>query len=400
MTTADDLLGKPESQDLEFKRTAALDSPRDLAREAVAMLNAQGGEIWIGVEEAEERAVRPEGVPDTDRARRRLEDSLLDSIEPRLSSEDFELSVEQVGSVSLLRLMLRASAERQPYSAGGRFFLRVGGRVRPMTRVELQDAFSKGGSGSGSTRSETEENLTRERDEVAANHHEILREIQPDLSIDVPGLAWLALQPVDRLELELHGEFRRQLEELLEDPTALDLPRYGRHFVRRSSPLTSNQKALGWSIPWEFRAELRYDGGLRFFWPLDQLKKEPPPYSTKEHHFVFARWLLEYLASAFRLAGRLLDSRMRANSMLASDLALFDLDGWVLVGDHDALFGKYDEPDFLLEPRLFFPWEEVRTTPDRCAFRLVRQLFGAYKVREEQIPKAYDRGSGRLIFPT
>ena len=51
------LLGKAESDRLEFKEAEALRRPANIGREVVGFLNADGGEIWIGVKEEHERAV-------------------------------------------------------------------------------------------------------------------------------------------------------------------------------------------------------------------------------------------------------------------------------------------------------------------------------------------------------
>ena len=78
-------LGDTEGQRLEFKAADVLDSPAYVAREAAAMLNAIGGEIWIGVEEREGKASRLEPVRDAERARSALLDAQWARLGPAAS---------------------------------------------------------------------------------------------------------------------------------------------------------------------------------------------------------------------------------------------------------------------------------------------------------------------------
>jgi hypothetical protein len=54
--------------------------------------------------------------------------------------------------------------------------------------------------------------------------------------------------------------------------------------------------------------------------------------------------------------------------------------------------------NFRLEDPLRFTYEEIRRTPDRCAFRLVRLLYEAFGFPEGAVPPEYDRRSGRLVL--
>ncbi len=44
-------------------------------------------------------------------------------------------------------------------------------------------------------------------------------------------------------------------------------------------------------------------------------------------------------------------------------------------------------------------FREVRNQPDRCGFRIGRQIYAELGFREEEIPREYDRESGRLVLP-
>ena len=80
-------LGQPEGERLEFKGRDVLRHLSNVSREVVAMLNASGGDIWIGLVEEQGRAVRVEAIENPAREINRLRDHFSDAIEP---SPDFE----------------------------------------------------------------------------------------------------------------------------------------------------------------------------------------------------------------------------------------------------------------------------------------------------------------------
>jgi hypothetical protein len=54
--------------------------------------------------------------------------------------------------------------------------------------------------------------------------------------------------------------------------------------------------------------------------------------------------------------------------------------------------------DVLFEHPLSFSRQEVVEEPDRCAFRLLRRVYQAFGLREDDIPAEYDRHAGRLLL--
>lgn len=139
-------LGKKEGPRLEFKGAAALKAPKVLGHGIVAMLNAEGGEVWVGLREENERAVAIDPIADPEGERRRLLDHLVDAIEPWLSAEiEVESQPSEEGFV--LRIVARPEPRHRPYallkSGGRQYVIRVGPRIRPMTREELKRRFSE-----------------------------------------------------------------------------------------------------------------------------------------------------------------------------------------------------------------------------------------------------------------
>src|SRR5688572_23543765 len=117
-----DPIGKREDEHTEFKRAEALKEPSNIAREAVAFLNADGGEIWIGVEEdGEGLGLAVEEIHNPGQQRARLQDSLVDVVEPSpMIGKGKELDIDEVpfsedGTRKLLRLRVARGA-RGPYA--------------------------------------------------------------------------------------------------------------------------------------------------------------------------------------------------------------------------------------------------------------------------------------------
>ena len=140
MTDPKDLLGKSESEKLEFKGRDALDQPEKIGREVVAFLNAKGGVVWVGIAESEGRAVQIEDIANATEAARRLKDHLIATIEPPITDE---VDVEAIGDPGVLRVGITHSrSKRTPYAqllkgSSRIFVVRVGDRIRPMGREEI-----------------------------------------------------------------------------------------------------------------------------------------------------------------------------------------------------------------------------------------------------------------------
>ena len=110
-------LGRVEDQHLELKSRDALKHPETIAREVVAMLNADGGEIWIGIREENGRAMEIEPVDDAEPAKERLWDHLVDSLEPALRHDEVRIELVDLpgggeDKAQLLRVEVTPSGTR------------------------------------------------------------------------------------------------------------------------------------------------------------------------------------------------------------------------------------------------------------------------------------------------
>jgi hypothetical protein len=188
------LLGKREDGHLEFKDAEVLRRPVNVAREVVGFLNADGGDVWIGVKEGEQgQAAELQPLPNPEAARRSIFDHLVGVIEPSFSQD--EVAVTCVGG--LVRVAVSKGAH-PPYAVrdgGRRFLIRVDDRLNEMTREQIRDAFTKETGDAGRDLSALKVDL-RERLKVDALKRDQL---------------WLGLVPTERLTIDFSDESTKKL---------------------------------------------------------------------------------------------------------------------------------------------------------------------------------------------
>lgn len=402
-------LWERESLQREFKDRLALDNPEIIAREAVGMLNASGGTVWVGLRDDKEgRAVEVQPIPESEREKKRLLDFLVDAIEPSPTGEELEVRVVSREGGDLLAVTLRPSEARKPYALlkkGGRHFVtRVGDRIRPMAREEISASFRES-SGVGGDLEGAEEAL---RSEIQR-----LQERQP-----APEIFWLGIKPVPQLSLDLD---QVEASDLLIDPALTGNRRVGSTFlaarvwgpVRARAAGTASYLTVG--KPELSELAVYPDGSLHFAVPLKSLHAGNDPGASRP---LYPEALAEYPTSVFRLAAKLYgqlslwerDRLPSPVSTLVVGLALLGLRGWSLRPGSPRSRGRldflnsppkeYQEDDFILEPLLHFKASEVCENPDACGFRLVRRIYGdAFLYSIHDIPEEFDQGTGRLILP-
>lgn len=133
MTSEAELLAQikaGESQQREFKRL--IDNPESVAGEIVSLANAQGGRLYVGVDDDGTIV----GCPDPARVAQSLTNICRDRCRPPITP-----GLEQVAVEGRIVVVLDVSPElnrQKPYSTqGGRFYLRVGADKRDATGREL-----------------------------------------------------------------------------------------------------------------------------------------------------------------------------------------------------------------------------------------------------------------------
>jgi hypothetical protein len=378
-------LGEKEDLHQEFKSRDALKKMDGIAREVVAMLNAEGGTVWVGLRDENDRAVAVEPVPSADQEQRRLRDYLMDTIEPSPAGKEVEVEVVPVeGEGEILRVRSKPGGSgRAPYAhlrEGGRLFvLRTSDRIRPMTREELSERFRSSAPRREEAQKEAAERLLRGR-AVAGKKS---------------GLFWLGIEPASETKIDIQDQ---------------------KYTDYLTNPLETGNRPVGWSFrviypptlepdvlvtnPAESRfVEIRRDGGLTFKLPLEDLHRKG---ETKE---IWPYALVEFPVSAFRIARKVYEGKLRPKDQLLADMAFFGIHGWKLRPGSPDDWGPReprefaDSRDLIWERPLAFSFEELEAEPDRCGYRFIQRVYEAFGFGREAIPKEFDRQTGRLILP-
>lgn len=392
MTSEQFPLGQKEGQRLEFKGRDILRRDRKnrnnrekIGREVVGMLNAVGGEIWIGVAEEGGIARRFEPIEDAETERRALRDYLVDSIEPPISSEVEVEIVTTTEGEEVLRLRARPDEARKPYALLRKtlrdFVIRVDERLRPMGRDEVLRPPKK-----------TQDALQKAMDRVQKAREQVER--FPN------GTFWLHFEPVEKLSIEVQDPI---FKDLVLDPALTDNRRTGSHFARASDGPDLVKEGVRWGgrdhktgLVFQ-EVTVKRSGTLSFRVALDffHLQREP--------NQLWPGMLVEYPTSAFRIA-RYIYRKWGASTRNVIECALLDIEGWGLRSGDPASFRFrylrfYEEArDLVWEEPLVFTKDEILGEPDRCGFRLVRRIYEAFGHPEDSIP-FFDRKSRRLVLP-
>jgi hypothetical protein len=377
--------GQTENERREFKGREALKHLSNISREVVGMLNASGGEIWVGIAEEQGRATRLEAIENAMREVHRLRDHFCDAIEP--SPIVNEITVERVpirDKQDLLKIRVKPVKGRAPYAlregTARHFVKRVYDRLRPMSREEIFHVQPDGPH------------------EIALN-----KTLAARRRYQQTERLWLRIQPVGEADLRLSPDFREYFTNALRTGNRLT----GWNFVNPDTEFKPTPGEVRHGREGETCVRVFRDGAIELTMPIINLywKTSGGPGQTDVNE-IWPYVLLEYPASVFRLAGKIyLEGGVQVDAVLA-DLALFGIHDWTLRPDSPVSFSyKAAEPkgfegkEIVSAEPLSFSLEEVINEPDRCAFRLVRRVYEAFGLFEEQMPAEFDRDSGKLILP-
>ncbi len=384
-------LGRPESEQLEFKGRDSLDHPERVAREVVAMLNSGGGEIWVGIAEEGGVARRIEPLDAPGQQKDRLLDCFVERIEPSPSDDEVRLSVEEVGLDRVLLVRVRSGIGRRPYALLGRgaraFLRRVGRRIIPMSREDLAAAFGGRDQLSEAT------NLQRRKSEAVTAGKSVI---------------WMGLvfdRPLD-LSFASDESLRADAKMLLSDPslsgnrvsgwTVMNWHTQGGHSADRvwqAPPGSARNHEWG-----KWRLTLYADGTLDYTGPLQILEHS-------EARVLYPYALLEYPTSFMRLAARLLHGRDAGSRRATFDLLIQGIEGWRLwpYSPHAAGYGEEffarppcDEDILTLPKPLEFGGADLTERPDACAWDAIRRIYLEFGYSEEHIPREFDQERKRL----
>ncbi len=387
-------IGQRENQALEFKSRDVLRHLASVGRAVVAMLNSEGGDVWIGLREADGVAVTLEPIQNPDREIERLRDHFSDSIEPAPDLREITPDkFEEPGVGTILRLRVRPASDLGPRAlregAARLFVRRVGDRVRPMSHEEIVSRFAGQRTRRDNLASEASHKILEARDKWLHNGH----------------VLWLRIQPFNDLKIPFSSaeNFRKYFA----DPRATGNRASGWNFVNPYERTRRDRDALVHQDEGHLLRIFR-DGTVEFTVPIENLYWKSvsgrPEADGKE---IWPFCLLEYPISVFRLASTIYREHAldRLSSVLA-DLALFGLKDWTLRPHSPRSFAYklstpriFLEEDLLLTKPLPFESGEILDEPDRCGFRLIEKVYERFDYWEDKIPQEFDRLTGKLVLP-
>lgn len=374
-------LGQPESENLEFKGREALERPERVAREVVAMLNAEGGAVWIGVTEEGGVASGYEPIASPAQSEDRLMDFFVEKIEPFPTSEEVRISTVEIGEDSVLLVCVQPAEERRPYALllrDGRAFLRrVGRRTIRMSREEVSAAF---------------------RSEAPRPDLSFLQQRKKEAIEAGEDILWFGLAPEPEANLDLHDQ---KLLSLLKDPTLSGNRVSGWTVMNRyteTQPRAGRVAQIAQGARW--RLVLHSNGCLEFTAPLECLVH------GKEPSIIYPYALLEYPTSLLRLASTILRESGYSDGRRAMfDLIMLGVDGWRLWAYGPKQMG-YGEEFFAVPPRdektlalpkpLEFDAAQLIEEPEAFAWQVIRTVYEEFGYSEDKIPRQFDPITRRL----
>ncbi len=393
-------IGEPEGQRLEFKPRAALERPEAIVRSVVGMLNAEGGEVWIGVRSEAGLGVELEGVDDAERARQRLQEALCDRIEPTPGLDEARVEVVRSGR-DLLRVEVRPIESHRPYAAilgpGREYPVRMAAVSRNLSREEIRALFAGAPAQTERGREETSAAARR----LAGEQRRVLESGRPVLWIGavLDGGGELDLAAV--AESGLLTEPQLSGSHLLYSwPAALRGAALTGQ-LRASPRSVSGRSTFCWETPWGDAVSLDRAGGLFAGADIDQFATGPLP--GAEGPFLYPDRFVGWVVSPFRILARLTsqeglwrDGFAGGDSPVFASLLVTGIAGWRLAPGRlprseplrrrTAGRAARIDRDFVSSSTFSLTVETVRDEPDRCAFRLLARFYEAFGLSESDVP--------------
>lgn len=392
-------LGRREDLHVEFKGADVLGDLSKVARSVVGFLNAEGGTLWIGVRENDEVADGFEAIEAPAGQARRVQDALLDLVEPppRIGrGRDVGVEVVPIDGHAdrgLLRITVTPGGNG-PYALlrkgdARSYLIRSGSRLRSMTREEIGRAFGAfGAPRGGDPPSEAMQALFEELGRAPAR-------------IARSGGLRMLVRPLEDLALDLRAE---DLRPFVESPQATGNRRFGWNFTGAGSLVPEYPDALRYgerdSIQWLW---ISSRGEVEFNVSLERL------YFQREPGRMSPLALLELPASILRLVavlyGRFGKPPPSARATILAGLGLFKADSVTLSpGSPTSLAWQLPENAHTAQlgeipAAVSMTWEELSSHPDAGAFRLVKPVYRAFGFEEDALPPEYDRRARRLVIP-
>lgn len=397
-----DLIGKAETASLEFKAAEALEKPAIIAREVVAFLNGGGGKIWIGVIEQAGIATSLESISNITARRDALWNHLVDTIEPSPMNSEVKIESVEIDPSNGQFLAISVNhGRRGPYALvkdrGRHFIVRVGPRVRDMSRAEIEAAF-RDARGVTATKSDVS------HAEIEAK---VLKEVEVHRGKDV---FWWTIAPVPPVSIDyerMNVEDKIFCRTLLTDPSFSGNRRSGWTMVLDGpvrDPKTTGIKHVYGEGPLEHRVLIDREGKASFVAPRARLDRD----WNRSGVDIFPFALLELPVSGFRMMAKFLQHFAGGATPQTVIVA-------AVIG---GMRGAALSPGSPAMPRL--PWREARTfeeadlvvtpfgvdvagedflqKPDAAAYRLILRIYEQFGFAAEDIPEEFCASDRVLRF--
>lgn len=392
-----ELIGKPEGPLLEFKAAEVLDEKGSIAEAVVAMLNASNGvdagEIWIGVEAPDSRAVALPGVRDAHSRREQLRNVLLDTIEPSPTNEELELAVESVDErTSLIRISAKTQAWRKPFAALSRdrrtYVVRQQDSSRRIGYEELREHFR------GARPEDDQEAKARDSVRQWVAH-------SPGKTL-LQGCLRVALAPHPELNPPLSDQERLAF---LTQPALSGNRAHGHAFVGRpeDSTATADATDVRVSSASSDKVSMLAVGRLFGVRTLQSLRDPAAP-DLRGPSPIHALALCESVTSMLRLARA--SERGEARQWYGA-VSVLRPSGWVLppadplerdVWLKTRRYNLNSGSESLVPEPVRFERGEVARNPDACAYRMLVRLYDHFGLTEAHLPREFDPRTRRLVI--
>jgi hypothetical protein len=380
-----------ENHRLEFKAKDILKNPAKVGREVVGFLNADGGEIWIGIQEKEGIAVSVEDISNPEKELGALRDHLMATIEPPIQTElQFEI-VKGPDGEALIKVVIQKGTGG-PYAQidrGRHFLIRVTDRLREMSRQEIERSFHQASASSGEARvNETIQSIQKE---------------QAAQTEKKPPRLWIRIQPVVPIHLALEDELvKAQFKTWLTDARSTGNRLGGFNFAIRHLEPRPRQTEISIGDPKIPYYTTVTDQGTLTYVKADGLY---PLFREEDERIISVYALLEQPVSLFRFMQQILKTYGGSQStQIVAAIAINGLRGARLVpGSPKESFLPWHEPKVLEKDALeigplTFGSQEIVNQPDSCGMRLVRRVYYEFDFDDHALPSEYDPKTGTLLL--
>lgn len=393
-----------EEQRLDFKRDpygGTNTDKREMLRDIVAMANAGGGYIVIGIEEDDQsraNGIRP--VPDAAGEVERMQDLAATGIAPRIMPLEIRCIPTIEGDIVLVRVPeTAASPHMVALHNRTEFWSRHGTIKREMSIEEIRAAFL--GDEQQVRLGRIEEVLTRlQEDRTRVTLDSITADTpirmlstftQVKLAMDLQARAQVGEEPYYRAAITPTDvsdwmQLNDEVLELLRDPVSM---RHGGWHIRELEVSRIREGAVGTNAYGQELLLLR-NGHMEFRHPLQHRSYQwrQSEQEASQHPWLYPYPLIELPVSFFRSA-RLVYDALDVHTSAEIEHVFMNLRGFVLEPGHpnNVFFGadgkRYEKEEYYGEAEVK---DASAFDPDALVHDLTRDFYAAFGFEDNRIP--------------